>query len=328
MLLTKEQIKRITRGAVDIECDANGWYSFYRFDAAQRELYRSDRGWEDGYVKTFATSGVRFSLVTDSTAFAFDAHMTSGSSRKYAGFDLYVDGVMTDHRTIVHDGDKQERITFALGMGKKTVEIYLPWSATTTLANITVDDGALIEATPRKKRMVSFGDSITQGYDAVYPSLSYIVRLADLMGVEVFNKGIGGEKFYPKLGQHREETAPDYVTVAYGTNDWNRFTKEEFESRSRDFIEGLSKAYPEAKIFVFTPIWREEYREERAAGPFFGISEHLHRVGEALPNVQVIEGFDLVPHLPEFYSDLRLHPNDMGFLLYAHNLYRKMMPLL
>ena len=40
-----------------------------------------------------------------------------------------------------------------------------------------------------------------------------------------------------------------------------------------------------------------------------------------LPNVTVINGWSFVPGRSEFYADLRLHPNDLGFSLYAQNLY-------
>ena len=36
--------------------------------------------------------------------------------------------------------------------------------------------------------------------------------------------------------------------------------------------------------------------------------------------VTVIDGRTLTPHLPEFYSDKVLHPNALGFGVYAENL--------
>jgi len=34
----------------------------------------------------------------------------------------------------------------------------------------------------------------------------------------------------------------------------------------------------------------------------------------------------LCPHSPEYYQDGFLHPNDMGFAIYAQNLIRLMLP--
>lgn len=37
------------------------------------------------------------------------------------------------------------------------------------------------------------------------------------------------------------------------------------------------------------------------------------------PNVTVLDGFTLVPHLPEYFLD-NLHPNCLGMELYGRNL--------
>ena len=43
-----------------------------------------------------------------------------------------------------------------------------------------------------------------------------------------------------------------------------------------------------------------------------------------LPNVTVVSGYNLVPHLPEFFSDGRLHPNDLGFGVLSQSLHREL----
>ena len=37
-----------------------------------------------------------------------------------------------------------------------------------------------------------------------------------------------------------------------------------------------------------------------------------------------VPGYNLVPHRPEFFSDGRLHPNDLGFGVFAQNLQREL----
>ena len=37
-----------------------------------------------------------------------------------------------------------------------------------------------------------------------------------------------------------------------------------------------------------------------------------------------INPYNFVPHRPEFFADLRLHPNDFGFGLYAKGVYNEM----
>ena len=75
-----------------------------------------------------------------------------------------------------------------------------------------------------KNRLLAFGDSITQGVDVVHPSLAYAPTLARLMDADSRNKGIGGEVFFPALLEEKEDLDPDFVTVAYGSNDWSKCT--------------------------------------------------------------------------------------------------------
>ena len=51
-------------------------------------------------------------------------------------------------------------------------------------------------------------------------------RLADALGAEEVNKAIGGECFFPELAATKEDFQPEYITVAYGTNDWSRKSAE------------------------------------------------------------------------------------------------------
>ena len=48
--------------------------------------------------------------------------------------------------------------------------------------------------------------------------------------------------------------------------------------------------------------------------------EFIKKVALQYDNVIVIDGYDLVPHDTELFSDKRLHPNDDGFKYYAENL--------
>ena len=41
-----------------------------------------------------------------------------------------------------------------------------------------------------------------------------------------------------------------------------------------------------------------------------------------------VDGLSLVPPIPEFFADTNLHPNDLGFSLYAENLCRQLLPYL
>jgi len=144
-----------------------------------------------------------------------------------------------------------------------------------------------------------------------------------MLGAEELNKAIGGEAFFPELAKLKDSFEPDYITVAYGTNDWANVEKELIIENCKGFYENLSVNYPNIKIFAITPIWRKEMYEEKPGGKFEEIEDIIRNCTKELKNVTVVSGFDFVPQDEKYYADLRLHPNDDGFQLYAENLYNK-----
>ena len=325
MKLTLEQIKKITFGAIDIAETELG-FSFSRFTEKQREYYAIYRD-NDYLKKTLSAPGVRFSFLTDSKTFSFDYSVrvaecpTGGCTR----FDLYIDDILSSHFGITM-GDTDEHFEIELGDGAKKVELYFPWTKKVYLSNVTLDDGATLAPMKRARTMLNYGDSITHGYFALHPSLSYAVKLARMLDADCYNKAIGGDRFFPELLELDEPVNPDIITVAYGTNDWARHTRATVTKRSRDFLKKLSAKFPKAKIFVITPIWRGREDEPKYMEKFGGYLTEVHDIiaenCKDLSNITLIDGMKLTPHDDFFYED-GLHPNDLGMCIYADNLYRE-----
>lgn len=324
MKLNLEQIKAITKGAVEVT-EENGCFRFFRFTPAQRELYGQLRPQYN--EKVLATAGVRLSLETDAEFIGFDYCLKTGSSRPYGFFDVYENGTLKHHFGDMVPSEMEGRGEIQLSPGMKKVEIHFPWSCITSLANVEVSDGAQVKATEKTRRMIAFGDSITQGYSAIYPSLTYMSRLTDMLDAECFNKAIGGDKFFPELADSPDSVEPDLITVAYGTNDWNGCTRDLVEERCRQFYQALARRYPKAQIFAITPIWRKDGGKETQFGaPQPAVADLIASVCADIPGVTVIRGGGFVPWLEEFFEDKYLHPNDMGFDFYAKNLYNALLP--
>lgn len=246
---------------------------------------------------------------------------TPGSSRPFCHYDLYVNGVF--HGQVGADTTETSiSAEWDLGEGEKEVKLYLPWSATTTLTRVILDNDASLIPAKKSRRMLIYGDSITQGYDTLRPSLSYASLLADALDAEAFDKGIGGERFRPALAEATPLIDPDLITVAYGTNDWSGSPLEEFEKNCRGFFETLSKKHPHAKIFAITPIWRTDHTSRTTSvGDFFHVKNFIEEVAATLPNVTVLYGYDCVPKDPVYFADAYLHPNDKGFIHYFKGIY-------
>lgn len=330
MNLTFAQVQSVALGAARIAQQEDGIH-FYRFTQEQENLYRERNA--EFYAKTFCTSGVQLRFRTDSRSLGLKVLANLKSSRRYYSVDVFVNGEMAgcvdnfsdvqmerDYTTAKCPLGEAEK-AFNLGEGEKEITIYLPWSVEMVLQEIALDDGASLTPVKPKHKMLCFGDSITHGYDALRPSNKYITKLARALDAEEYNKAIGGEIFFPALANAREDFAPDYISVAYGTNDWSKCEREELISNCKAFYANLRATYPEAKIFAITPVWRKDYQDYRKSGLFTLAEETIREATKDLPNVQVIYGFEFVPHDEAYYADLRLHPNDEGFEHYFQGLW-------
>ena len=337
MKLTYEQIKSAAWGAARTE-NINGYIQLLRFTKEQEDLYKTVK--EDFYNKTFATAGVRLAFKTNSRKLSLKAVFEQASSRTYFALDVKVNGKLIG--SLNNCGGEvffeTERENYKLGEYSKTFElpggeneimIYFPWSCKVKLQSVELDDGASFEPVKREKQVLMLGDSITQGYCAVHPSCRYSSMVADEIGAEERNKAIGGEIFRPELAVLRDEDyEPDYITVAYGTNDWSCRTRERMVEQCRDFYVGLSKTYPNAKIFAIAPIWRADRDKKTEYGSFDLVFDDIENAVKDLPNVEFISAYSFVPENPEFFADLYLHPNDAGFEYYCKGLAKKIKSLI
>lgn len=322
-----EQIRTFAQGAVEV-CQEGGMLRFYRFNQAQRDWYA---GVNEGFGNRSRTSAcVCLAFRTDSTKMELAVRVEKCTLRRFFSFDIFVNGQRLgqlhdfDPETITGDHAKQ----FELGPGEKTVEIYFPWSVYSWLRALKLEEGAFAQPAPRKKTLLLYGDSITQGFDSHYPSSCYAIQLARWLDAQCCNRAVGGDVFNPAVAELESPICPDYITVAYGTNDWAKSTPQLLEENSRKLAKLLRQRYPEAKIFMLSPIWRDDMEPPRAFGPFETVETLIRQTCESTPGVVFLSGRNFVPEDVELYEDRRLHPNDEGFGYYAESLKKAMLPYL
>lgn len=334
MKLTVDKIREVALGAEEV-LEKDGLVELRRFTREQTVALKT----EEFIRKSYAPAGIRLCFKTDAASLFLSVTSVRGATRNYFAYDILIDG---KYYSSLNNFDDKEPVgnytvqefplgklcrSFDLPEGEKVVTIVCPWSVISHIKELSLEGETFVKAVKPAKKYISFGDSITHGYDSVHPINRYAHRIADLFHAEEYCKAIGGEFFNPDLVLADEPIEPDYITVAYGTNDWSKKTKEYFTENCKRFYEILSKKYPKAKIFAITPIWRADINQEgKGFSEFSFVDSYIKEVTSSLENVTCITGFDLVPHECSLFADNYLHPTDKGFDHYFENLKKAIEP--
>ena len=324
MILSLNQFKSVTQGAVNITYE-NGNYYFYRM--SKEEYNEDDRSIAE------ATAGIVLEFKTDASMLKLKVITKPCMDiRSFFAFDIFENDSLIGNIQNFKDENMTDNYSgkqypmgdysgdFKLTDGKKTVKIVLPHTLIAGIRELELCDATYIEPCKKDKILIAYGDSITQGYDAQHPSRTYAMQIADYLGAELYNKAIGGAVFEHHLVNSSGQKNADYVLVSYGTNDWTVYTPDIIRENAAKFIESVVTEYPDAVKFVITPIWRASYKEEKIGGTFEGIANIITDECAKYPDVKVIHGFNFVGHSPQYFGDGGLHPNDEGFNLYSKNL--------
>ena len=313
MFLTVEQIKSIAFGTVDIREEEQGLWFMKCTDAQIAEsLIRSP---QHG-VHSKAASGARLDFYTDSEMLSFDA---VGDLR----YEVMVDNLFVGQYNVNEYRERGEKIVVELPKGEKRVTLIFPNFGTGAwLKYVELSDGAYIRAHEYKRKIYFYGDSITQGYNGQHSFMTFTHSISRRYDADILVNGVGGWFFNPKYVDPTIDFDPEAVIIACGTNDWNRFqSADEMREYCKGCLDGLGAQFPKAKFFVISPLWRADTQNDRAMGSF-ELACNIVKEEALAHGFNLIDGFTLVPHIPEFFGDERLHPNDIGFAVYSENLCR------
>ena len=322
MKLTLDDVKKITTGALEIT-ENDGVFGFCRFEKGAQDYYEGCGN--NGYrLKSKASASIRLDFMTNSDKFDTDFAVDYGSSRTYYYFDVCVDGIIRKHLGEEVAWIKKGHISLKVSDyipqdGREhRITLWMPNLAKTMLSNIELDDGATLTPIEYKRKMLCLGDSISQGYDAAFPSKSYVNRITSHFEAFTVNQAIGGERFVPEILLENTEYKPDIITVAYGTNDWSGTKKEYFHPRCEQFFEKLASIYPDSLRFALLPIWRADSKsgKQKYEGSFDEACEFVAETAKKY-GCTVIDCRPFMPQCPQFFWDGRLHPNDLGFAEYS-----------
>ena len=316
MKLTVEQIKLITTGAIRIWETDDG----LRFSKCTERQIAAWYALKDELGKRAeTTTGVRLDFYTDSKQLSLRAH--GGNRFELHLNDLYV--ATLPMQTLHEEGKAFDfDLTPYHQNGECRVTVIFPSHVVGVLDSLSLSDGATLRRPNYDVKILFIGDSITQGYDSGVDSRSYAWRVTKMLRAESVIHGVGGGRFHASLFDSIPFD-PDLVVIAFGTNDFNKYTGyEELRGHARDFLSLVAHEYAGKRLFAISPIWRAR-NNTMPMGDFEVARSIIAEEAERLGFFHV-DGMKLVPHVPEYYSDEWLHPNAEGFSQYAENLVREM----
>ena len=307
MLLSNEQLKSIYFGALHFKETADGYLQAFQYTDSQMDYFRNApvTFW---YDRCFATTAKTFEMTTAATRISFAYKFIWKGSEDTV--ELYVNGLATEIK-YVKDMGEEGTLSFDLAEGEKQVVIYLPADATVLVKDFAINADFVPAA--KGEKVLWIGDSITQGYGPLRSSHTYVSVANRMLNYDILNQGIGGYVYDKNTMVPMEGYQPDKIIIAMGTNQFGSETMAAVE----EYYECLKQVYGDTPVLCVTPLWRGDYPDQIDVLERF--CDNVKRIASKYPNVTVVDGFTLVPHLPEYFLD-NLHPNCLGMELYGRNL--------
>ncbi len=324
MKLSNKELQKIYFGAYNFAETEDGYLQSFQYTAEQIAYFKE--AFEFWYERCTASTSKTIEIRTNAKKISFDYKFIWKGSED--SFEAMVDGLITK---IFYAKDLKEEgsLTFDLteGLegiydnadGMRDVVIYLPADATVVIKNFEIDG----DYTPAKKsaKVLWLGDSITQGYGPLRSSQTYVSVANRILNYDIINQGIGGYIYDKKSLLKMEGYKPEKLIVALGTNQYGCETMKDIEEYYPRLFELYGKDIP---TLVITPLWRGDNMD--GIPTLVKFCDKLKEILAKYPNIKVVDGFKMVPHLPEYFLD-NLHPNVLGTEVYGRNLVEKIREL-
>ena len=197
--------------------------------------------------------------------------------------------------------------------------LFLSISSAVSFDGIT-SAGVLTPPAPRdlpKLRYLAYGSSITHGFRASSPALTYAYQAAHRMHADLQNLGVGGSAYLEEaLGQYIADSCDfDLFTAEISVNLLNQgCSAEEFYRRANAFLRKIDEKHPralKAVISILPSFWDVGLTRPAAvstAQSYRQITEHLCR--ELDGHYLFLDGRELMS-MNNLSCDL-IHPSDLG----------------
>lgn len=306
MKLSNEQLKTIYFGGLDFKETEDGYLQALQYTQEQMEYFKG--AFDFWYERSDATTAKTLEFKTSATKLSFEYKIVWMGSPDTV--EVFADG-QTQAIRYVKDLAKEGTLSFELPEGEKDVIVYLPADATMLIKNFEID--AEVIPAVKGEKVLWLGDSITQGFGPLRSAYTYVSIANRLLNYDVINQGIGGYVYDKNVLMPMYDYKPDKIIIAMGTNQFGTESMEGIE----EYYELLKEIYGDTPVLCVLPLWRGDVPDgEPTLIKFCG---NLKKIAEQYDNVTIVDGFKLVPHLPEYFLD-KLHPNCLGCEVYGRNL--------
>ena len=311
MKLSNVSIKKLIKGACYFE-ERDGFLFPYHYTKEQIEYFKNLVDWGP---RARLGAGIKIELITEATEISFKVKY-EGYNPDQSTIDLYINDVA--HQIFFISDTVKNTVSYKMPSGKKKVSLYLPINCEVGVRDLAFN-GGYKAVKEKKQKVLVIGDSISQGYGAVYAGASYVNVFSRLYGVEPLNQAIGGYRFDEGGVQKIPGYEPDKVLVALGTNYYDAPDLYDYEPETVAFFEKLHKLFGDKKTAVITPVWRNDNPDRER---FAWCVSIIERECAKYENITVVNGLDLIPPINQCYMDDKVHPNPYGMLHMAENLNR------
>lgn len=345
--LVRRPAMELLHGCVHIERQCEGWVRPWRLGPHQMRALGSCQAWHPGLFRQMAatTSGICLELETDSSEVALQlrldeepastAHTLAyvpqaqgeGAPAPHDGLSVEVDGRRLPARMpgvgegevrLVIDDPAQAPagpITQLPGLGDTHhVRVWLPMLRGCALREV-LGNGTSIEPVPQRRQLLVLGDSIAQGFVAGEPARSWPVRVAQRLGLDLVNQGIGGQVFQPGtiLGL-RGEVDPACIVIELGENYRYEPCRERLVTRDiHSYLAEVSRLWPQVPTFVLTPLWHaEDVWPSHAMSCWRAVPRLIRAHASPHGQMHVVDGTTLLDARTSLLADGYEHPGAEG----------------
>jgi len=316
--MTNEELKSFYFGAYRFSETPDGYLMAHQYTKKQEEYFRGkDLYW---FERCNASNAKTIEFISGAEEVSFRYRFYWRGSED--SIELWVDGrpfVITK----VSDLPKEGTLVYPIpgGNTEKKMILYLPSDSTLLIRDFTIAAPAVPPV--KKKKILWMGDSITQGYGPMRSAMTYVSVANRMLDYDVINQGIGGYIYDAGSVSEMPGYRPDEIFVSLGTNQFEENSHKSVEA----FYVKLREVYTDTvPVTCITPVWRTDL-SEREFEKFIRFCDGIKNVCKKYDNIKVTDGFELIPHSPEYYID-GLHPNEKGTAEYGRNLVHSYLDML